>query len=369
MTSLSKHFIKEGENVTVIKNANSLYPDNSCKSIVPDNLTIYEVNCSNNELALKEAYITTLNDILVKSVFDIIIVSGGPFYTLPAVINIHRTHNVDYVIDFRDLWLFNNTKETTSLRILLGKMRIFLINLKHFGTEYLAIKNALAIITVSSGDKQIMQKQYKKYKDKIHVVYNGYDDIQLKDLPESVPTYKSFVIGHFGKLSNYSKRYGIELFRAIMNLRNKGIDIKLLHISQYEDRDSKIMKDLDFDSAGYINTGLKSYVDGISMLKNVDMLSLIHVHPTGFGTKIFDYLYLNKPIIAVSPPNIFLSKFISQYQNAFVCQSSEQIIEAIETVIRDKKKILDRSNNYLEYSRTKQNEVFYQLLKDIVISK
>ena len=86
-----------------------------------------------------------------------------------------------------------------------------------------------------------------------------------------------------------------------------------------------------------------------------------YVHPTGLGTKIFDYIYLNRPVISASPREIYLSQFMQRFENGFVCNSADEIYTAICKIISEDKAALDKNMHPETYSRRIQNQRFEAL--------
>ena len=54
--------------------------------------------------------------------------------------------------------------------------------------------------------------------------------------------------------------------------------------------------------------GLKEYAEGMAILGAADFFVVEDTSPDDVGTKIYDYIYWNKPIIAAAPPRYTISK-------------------------------------------------------------
>lgn len=366
MSSLSRFLIYKGADITVIKNSNKMYPCSSLKEDFIDKINIIEIDSANDENSLVNCYFNALDSILDKEHFDVVIVSVGPFYTLPAVTKAYEKYKFKYIIDYRDLWIFNSSKKINSLRVLLGKLLGYFKNIKHYFKEYRAIMYSEGLVTVCEGDLNILKFAYYKFRSKMYVIKNGYDELEVINKTDFSFKKNEINIGHFGKLSIYSKDKAEVLFEALRHFDNKNIKINIVHIGQEENRIHDIVSKHDFNRNVYTNTGVVAYSEGIAILKEMDMCSLIHVHPTGYGTKIFDYIYVNKPIIAITSPNIAINSLIDNFSNAFICNNSADVINAIETVLQEKIRILDNNLNIGEYSRSNRNLEYYNLCKNII---
>ena len=71
---------------------------------------------------------------------------------------------------------------------------------------------------------------------------------------------------------------------------------------------------------------------------------------------------LNRPIISISPPEIYYSKFLSQFENCFICNSKEEIQQAVSRILNDQLSTLSPGLQPENYSRGRQNQRYEKLL-------
>lgn len=98
-------------------------------------------------------------------------------------------------------------------------------------------------------------------------------------------------------------------------------------------------------------------------MSGCDMFAMDYVHPTGLGTKIFDYIHLNKPTLVVAPGDIHFAGFVSRFENCFRAETEEDIYNALRTVHDRKLTALDETVDVDQFSRRHQNKRFAELLE------
>ena len=140
---------------------------------------------------------------------------------------------------------------------------------------------------------------------------------------------------------------------------NTSIGTRLIHIGLPD-----IELQEEYGNEIYSCVGPKSYYDTMEILNHeVHVTVIIYKHMVGLGTKVFDYIMLNKPILYVGPKNTELANFLRQFENAYVCETEEEIISVLNLIYKKKALYLtDKPNNM--YSRDEQNMLYEKLLVD-----
>src|SRR5699024_10482210 len=120
------------------------------------------------------------------------------------------------------------------------------------------------VVTVTDKWANILKKFHPKFRDKVSVIYNGYDEFYLENVEtesnntvnlKDVDKSDSMKIVSFGKLSYYSKYYSKLFFSA---LKKSEIDIpeyRIIQIGEPEPAIDNIINETNFDKNKYINTG------------------------------------------------------------------------------------------------------------------
>lgn len=371
IASLTRYMIKIGYDITVLTNK----IENGEKKINMndelDSIHKIEVDISSSKgrgYVRRKLYENKFHEIMSVNKFDCVLMTCGPFYTVPLCEISKKVYNTKCIIDFRDLWIFDirSMKKFLSPKNLLRKIIFFPIEKK-------AIKYADKVITVTNGWRDILKRVYPKYSNKMEVIYNGFDDEYLKGL-KTTSTNKNQrkVIGNgnfnimvFGKLAYYSKDFATRFFRALVDIRKNYKNVQLIQIGSREVETNDIIKEVNYPLDGYINTGFMDYAEGMSLLNSADVTVIIDIRKKAIGTKIYDYIYLNKPIIYIGNKNTYLSDFVSSFENGFSCQTEKDIRNAIEYIIKNNVENLSSQDESSKFSRQFQNERFVELIENI----
>lgn len=370
MTSLAKYLVDLGHEIHVIHlTADTMQrtTGNSCRSTAPEGIILHpfdlpeEVpNIFANELNKGRAFDVVFEQVLESYEFDGLLVTLGPFYPLYSLKKFVEKYNLPYMLDFRDLGSIERIKKDT----LLNYIKTSLTEVYAHHVEATVVKGADFVTVVCPGDVGRMQKAYKIPDDRITCIFNGFDEERTKGMDLHKPVEgKTFRIGVFGKFMIYNKAKGPLILRAVDRLRKEGHDVQIVHVGVGQDDVRQTIADMGIDPACYDGRGILDYKDGVAVMSGCNMFAMDYVHPTGLGTKIFDYIHLNKPVLVVAPEDIYFAEFISQFENCFRVEDEEEIFNAFKKVITEQIKTLDDKVDADAFSRRHQNKRFEALVK------
>ena len=160
------------------------------------------------------------------------------------------------------------------------------------------------------------------------------------------------------------------LFR-VLELQNKNKRrVRLLHIGPYNPSIQDYFNENNMNRTGWYEcTGQMEYRTGMELLSSCNVCALEYMYPEGPGTKIFDYICLNKPVIGIVKPGISLEKMLASFDHAYACHSEKEIKDAIEELLSGQIATLidgaDAQETIDLYSRSRQNAIFEKIVKEI----
>lgn len=363
ISSLVRELLKQGHELTIIRNE---YDQDelhlSDDDIEFNKLKQYKVNVdpSVRFFEASKRYKNVFKKVLDKEKFDLVLITAGPFYTIPLVKIAKTEYNTKCIIDYRDLWVFDirNIKDFFKPLNIVKKI-------VYFPIEKANINHANLVVTVTEEWKQILKKVYRK--NKFEVVANGYDDEQLnrvKSLKDN-PYPDKFVITVFGKLAYYSVDYGVKFFKALKALSENYPDLLVLHVGLPEKETEKAIEVSGFDKQKYKNTGFIQYTEGIQLLKKSKVNVIIDVRKGAMGTKFYDYIYVNKPIIYFGKKNTQLDNMVKKFENGFSCYDEADLIKVVTKIKEYHISSLTISSQLENYSRSQQNKKYIKLMEKI----
>ncbi|GAB2538018.1 glycosyltransferase [Gracilibacillus alcaliphilus] len=367
ISSLVRHLIQKEFQVTVLTNKLSSTEIQNISNFKFENVKKYYVDISRNQgeyFKNKKSYEKIFRRLMEKNNYDRVIITCGPYYTVPLCTISEKDYNTKCIIDYRDLWLL----DIRNMRDFLHPKNIFK-KIIFFPIEARAFFHSHKIITVTEGWAKTLKKMYPFFNKKIKVVYNGYDDTYLKEAYISnenasfIETGRDYNLMIFGKLSYYSKEYSNILFKAVKGINANHNNLNIVQVGLEESVTRSIINELNFNTNNFISTGFLDYADGIKELKSANVTVIIDIRKRAIGTKIYDYVYVNKPIIYIGKKNTYLSNFVSKFEHGYSCNNEKDLIHTLNYLIENKITYLTKTNTIDLYSRSYQNNEFEKYIK------
>ncbi len=348
MTSLVDYLIKKNYKVTVVCYGRWMFKGNLWTRKIPSGAKIIEI--SETKKIRFSLFMGVISE-LIHEKYDVCITSMGPFYGQLFMWFISALFNLPYILDYRDLWFED------------GDMKKNVHDLLVRGIEKLSIKHSSAVVFVTEGNLEIMKSRVKKYSSKMYTIYNGCEN--MEGFQNVRKQQEGYCICCVGKYLYYDKNAAVALLESINCLRKQGVNIRLFHIGEESDSAADILREYNLDTDCYCFLGEKSYEDSMSILSGMDAAVIIYRHETGLGTKVFDYIGLNKPIIYVGKVPSELSRFITQFENYIIDDSVESLTDKLGDFVSNNVIKLNREvENF--YTRDCQNKEYEVLIDDVI---
>lgn len=358
MESLAKQIVEEGHELTALKAADKYYGENvapynewnECEiiDVVPKQDSWYEWIRAYDQCVYKAAD---------KKKYDVCVISGGPFNYFLTGARILRKLNIPYVLDFRDVAAPFKSAPGYSCKV--SKIKSILSFLKNYYIEYKSIKYSKYAVMTSEIMLNMYVSRFPQFKDKYAVIYNGYDGKLLQNFDKKTIDTRKLSIGIFGKYSYYGKEYAEWLSKAIKNIQRKGIEVEILHIGEKE----TWLEEYLGGNECYKNIGTLDYLSGMELLSNQWILIASHYMREAISTKIFDYIFLNHPVIGVFEKNSASGLLLSKFENGFVVYSEEEMERSLFLIWKEKITTLMKDTDSINgYSRDVQNKNYIKLL-------
>lgn len=344
MGSLARYLLKKDVSITVITNRKDNVEIPVSKYIYVDTQETgrYSEKFAHNE----QLYLKAFNDEVDSEQYDTVIVSGGPFYTF-SIAKASKYKKIPCVLDFRDPWIFDyrEAKEFFSPKKLYTKIR-------ELPKERAAVKEASAVVTVTDGWKQDFEQYYPSQRGKFYTISNGYDDELLTDLHKADYNKQGkVVIGVFGKLFYYTEQYSKVFLNGVRKFADK---VSVLQIGEREPEASGLLEACNISSDLIKNTGFLPYKEGMEYLMNADVLMIIDVRANAIGTKIYDYIFLGKPIVFVGPRKTQFADMVGKISGNYVCSTAEEVENAFMDILATRVKKTSTETNIKDYANDKK---------------
>lgn len=348
ITSLSKFLLKSGYKLIVIKASNKLYGKNIELelTIKNKNLKLIEINSKNNfwgKYFLNYfKYKKNIKKIIKNYKISLVYFSGGPFYYFPIGKYIKKKFLIPYILDYRDNF-FDKPKNIFE--------KIFLFIFKNIWDEPSLNRSSYIINVTPQITKLHSSKNKKINKNKFITILNGFDNKNIPILkPKKTINNNIINVGIFGKFYYYNPENLKTLINTIKHLNNTKIIIH--QVGEKEPKFIQIVKNYKLNK-NFIFKGYMEYSKGLKYLSKMDCLILNNSQKYALGTKIFDYIFLNKPIIAFINYKSQIDEFLKNFDNYYIVPNSTKNINFILEKIKmlPNKKLNNKNENIQQYSR------------------
>jgi glycosyltransferase involved in cell wall biosynthesis len=277
---------------------------------------------------------------LDMTAFDLIFCSTYYYFPLLAAQRLAQHFHLPLVVDLRDIaeqwgkasYFTRRLTPWKGLDYCIGK----LYERKQLRMRNRVLKHAHAVTSVSPWHKQLLSQ----YNPHTHLIYNGYDEQVF--VPRDVKT-QQFQIAYLGKLYSTSLRDPRLLFAALHELLTEG---------QIAQQDLRVLFHVDEAAKDQLHALAQEYhishvVDIQGYIPRTQILEVMHQSsillvltttstPEGthgiMGTKFFENMGVEKPILCVRSDEECLAQVIAQTQAGLAATTVEQV----KTFVLDK---------------------------------
>ncbi len=330
-----------------------------------ENIIIYRVKSgyplwlmdlsSNRYIALLQKII---NALLKRTFFYMDIAQNWAKYMLPEAKKIIKENNIKNVIvtspphsiayfssylkvdlpyinliqDFRDNWNDDVPYDYPKT------LKFFWQKEKSVYMEWFTVKSSDKIVNVTQDITDRMSKRFMEYKEKFITIYNGYDrdDIRNIELNQKNASSKIKIIYAGGLGLGRIKAIEMILDSLLKLEKNKREKLEINIYSSYDS--SKLYSKYNtLFGEGIINfNSLVSPKEIFKIMAEHDYCLSINspLYPYAFGTKVFDYMLLNKKIIHISNGGELFEK-LQEFGQICVPYKQLEIDNMLESILKD----------------------------------
>lgn len=261
---------------------------------------------------------------------DVIISTSPPLACHLSALWLKLRYGVRWVADFRDPLIDNPFRDR-------GWAKPYDRLL-----EYLIFRFADAVIGVTDVVVENWRKRYPRWAGKIHEIWNGYDPAE-PITAGPLPVRQRRILSHVGHL--YGGRRVDSVLGAILRLIGRGeLDadrVSVRFIGGVDDTtvpkaDPVVLKLTELRCLDY--AGEKPRWEAIQLAGESDYLLLVDTNARNIGytvpAKIFEYVRLGRPILAMTSPGSPVEKILSQAGIPYECIYPQSDDDAADEAVR-----------------------------------
>lgn len=302
---------------------------------------------------------------------QIAIVSLGPPVSLKLALYLKDKYDLPYILDWRDEWI-NNPESLNNPQVPKPTNKEHLL-------ETRALRAASAAVYLSQMMKDNFLRRYPFLQDlPSRVIANGFDEEDFASLPQAQqPDSGTLQIHYSGSF------YGViqpdVLWQAVDVLLTEGkIDKQSLHFCIRGHNKAAFVMGKYAHLAPMVSIKAhQAYKENLLESSQADVLLLFI--PSGknkdsvYTAKVFDYLRLGKPVLAIVPPKGLAAQLVSDAGIGFVASYDEveQIKEQLLLLLKEHRegRLTEIQSNpaiLARYSRANQAKQLRELISEIL---
>lgn len=274
---------------------------------------------------IRRRWVKKVKPVILKTIdegqFDLIFVTIPPYSLALLAEELSQETNIPIILDMRDAWSRD-------------PLKIYPTPIHQFYDRYLekrSIASIRTIISVYQGTIRYLQSRMNNPVQKFFHIPNGYDEADFHQLaPEKLDAHY-FHIALSGTLYSHLNRPDL-LFKAFREIKKRRPEVyqrlKFHYVGRAQIKLDKIIARYGCDDIVQA-WGYKSHQECLNILAAADAFSIIFDSKTKhagnvIGGKVYEYLALKKPILALVPESGEMAELIH-------CTQSGEVIDLHRT--------------------------------------
>jgi len=227
-------------------------------------------------------------------------------------------------------------------------------------------RSAKHVFVMSDGMRDLYERRYRGLA--CSALPHSFNE-PLLETPPPPTSNKRWVVAFAGNLNESCADAGRRLFRAVQSLANIDLRIfsglKALHFLQ---QGISVKPDQVRAVPRQEIVGELRKCDALLLPHGFDGKMAPEEYETIFPTKTIEYLISGRPILAHSPPGVFLTRFLKQHDCALVVEESSEtaLVDAIRRLQADAELRVRLVKNALRTARMFQAPVVAKHLREVL---
>ncbi len=305
----------------------------------------------------KRPSVKKLKKYLKKNPVDWIISTGPPHTTHLIAKKLKKKTGIKWLADFRDPW--------TKIDYWHHLPMSYKTKRKHQALERQVLQQADLVTVVSPA----MKRDYEPYTKRCALITNGYDEINLSEIPE---LDKSLTLTHIGSLNaDRNPEMFWEVLKELIDYEEGFEDaIQINLVGHVADEVKQSINTYDLGRFVNFTQYVPSHAATHMQLKSQVLLLFLNDVPSAKGIitgKIFEYLRAKRPILVIAPADGDLAEIINNTQSGKVInfKDRDSLKQALIEIHQAYKsgQLKSRNINIEQYHRKNLTAQLAELLK------
>ncbi len=265
-----------------------------------------------------------------------------------------KRFGVPYWLDFRDAWELGSH---APLRFSAPLVRYL---------ERRAVRHSRLVTDVTPEMAALRRAAFPELPpERFHVLENGFDGNPSALSPSSPPS-KVLRLGIWGKFSPYHSDHPAILIAAVAELASE-IAVEIHHFGAAGEEKALVEAAARCGLTSAIRFhGYCEYEAGMAFLAAVDIMVVNHRSALLVGTKVYDAIRINRPILAFCRPTDALARLLKPFPHAYPVSTTAETVAALRNVFEIRPGCLAPGLDPEPYSRLRQGKNILPLLASLL---
>ena len=257
--------------------------------------------------------------LLKKKKYDCIFATIGPFTSGVLAYHLSKKAKIPYFVDYRDLWTLHSYTQY--------KLKFLFTHARNYESNILQSAQGV-FITGNKMREKLIAHFGEELRDKIEVVYNGFDedDFLSPRHQGTEPKQKTILIRYVGNIYAHQNLYFfITTLEQMEKHKEIPENVRFEFIGNYYIETLNLLKSEVLSPYISIIPQVEHHV-AVNFMQTADLLLLFLSSNEGESTipgKIFEYIRVNKHILAMIPENGEPAQILKSLGHKYICNMED----------------------------------------------
>lgn len=287
---------------------------------------------------------------------DFLFFRGVPFWYFPSAPVHSRRWGIPYVLDLGDVWHMGGVAYSRWQRR--GPRSIV-----DSACEAWSVARASLVVLTTREQTELYRTRYASHpRSRFMTVRWGYDREVLSNLNPAEKPPAAFRVVISGSFTRYRPELGGILARGIRGC-GETERVEVLHVGHPEPALEGAFRRAGL-SACLRTYGVVPYGRAMEILASADCAVACPLSPLSLPVKLYDYIGLNRPVLAFSAQDTAMERLLESFPGAFIVEGPGDVTEALNRMLRGEVTELQDGLDTAPYSQERQ---FDRLLERLTL--
>ncbi len=288
---------------------------------------------------------------------DFLFFRGVPFWYFPLAPSHSRRWRIPYILDLNDLW---HMGEVTYSR---WQRRGLRAPLDRACEAWSMARASLVVLNTREQTELYLRRYPGRPPETFMTVRWGYDETELMNLRPAAKPPDTFRIVIPGSFTRYRPRAGWTLARGIADCP-AARRIEVLHMGRPEPELEDAFRRHGLEHC-LRSEGMVPYRRSMEELASADCAAACPISPLSLPVKVFDYIGLNRPVLAFNARGTAMERLLEPFPGAFIVEGPADVAGALNRMLRGEVTELQAGLDPTPYSQRRQFERLVRRLNRI----